>query len=156
VHAKSAQQLLATLDLLELEGEERFTILAVAESCAHFDSQSADRLFAVYWGLAPAEKMIALGGDPRLAAEETLVSAVIAESRGDVTLAQRCYRKAFEDFERLRYTRRALMAALALVRLNGDDAMRRYITQHLEGTSNYITRDLANVFDDRFCAFTGV
>ena len=63
VYAQRGRSLLATLDLRELAGEERFAILAVAESCAHFDSDGANQLLAAYWGLAPADKMLALSGD---------------------------------------------------------------------------------------------
>jgi DNA-binding CsgD family transcriptional regulator len=149
VYARRARTLLETLDLRELTGEERFSILAVAENCASFDSDSAGRLFAAYWGLAPVDKMLALSGDPRLAAEETFVAAVIAEARGDVTEAVRYYQRAFESFNGLGYVRRALMAALALVKLDGDETMRRYLSENLDRTSNYIAASIAAPVDDR-------
>ncbi len=148
-YAQRAGRVLSSVELSDLEGEERFSMLTVAESCATFDLQSANRLFAEYWGLAPADKLLALTGDPRLVAEETLISGVVADARGEAVKAEQCFRRAFEDFSHLGYTRRAIVAAFALYKLTGDAAAKTYIGEHLAGTSNYITRYLADHCDDR-------
>ncbi len=144
-YARRAMQILATLELRELSGEERFSILAVAESCANFDDEHANRLLAAYWGLAPADKMVALIGDRRLAAEESLVAATVAEAHGDLADARCCYRRAFEIFKQVGYVRRALMAAVALVKLNVPESedLRAYIRLESGSTANFITRYLA-------------
>ena len=149
VYAKHALRLLARPDVRQLAGEERLALLVVAESCTHFDIDSAERLFAAYSALGPIDKMVALSGDPRLAAEESFVAGAIAEARGHTPAAERSYRRAFEEFRRIGYVRRAVIAALALVKLSGDDAMRGYLDEQFESTSNYITRYLARRFRDR-------
>lgn len=145
VCAQRAQAVLERLDLRELTGEERFSILAVAESVAQFDARTAGRLFGMYWGLTPADRAIALAADPRLAAEETLIAAMTAEAHGDVDEARDCYNRAFERFARIGYVRRAVVAAFALVTLDDDEAMRAYLTERLAGTTNYITKSLAGL-----------
>jgi DNA-binding CsgD family transcriptional regulator len=152
VYAKHAVRLLAGHDLRQLAGEERLSLLVVAECCAHVDIDSAEQVFAAYSGLDPIDKMVALSGDPRLAAEESFVAGAIAEARGDATEAERSYRRAFEQFARIGYVRRAAIAALALVKLCADNSMRYYLVEQFESTSNYITRYLACRFPNRFAA----
>ncbi len=142
VYAKRGQKLLATLDTHAFVGEERFSMLVVAENCAAFDVDTATELLAQYWGLTPADQMLALTGDPRLAGEETYVAGVVSEARGDRDGARACYRKAFEIFSPIGYVRRAAAAACGLVRLGEDEAARQYILKHTAGTQNHITAEL--------------
>jgi len=143
VFAQRARQLLDTLDVRELTGEERFSMLSVAENCAHFDPDKAAGLFAGYWGLAPVDKMLALSGDPRLTADETFIAGVIAQAGGELDRAQLCYRKAFDLFKDIGYVRRAVTSAHAILNLADDDDLRRYILAQLAGTTNYVTKSLA-------------
>jgi DNA-binding NarL/FixJ family response regulator len=146
-YAHRARQLLETLPTRELVGEERLSMLTVAECCAQFDSAAAKRLLSTYRELDPVDKMQAISDNPCLTAEESLVAAVVAEACGDVDVAQHNYRCAFQGFERLGYTRRALVAAFALVRLTNDPSMRNYLNRRLDGTANYITRRLTASMD---------
>jgi DNA-binding CsgD family transcriptional regulator len=144
VCAQRAQNLLATQHARELEGEERLALLAVAESCAHFDSTSAEALLSAYWKLAPIDGTQGIvSGDPCLAAEENFVAGVVAQARGDKTDAARRYRSAFEESKRIGYVRRAALAAFGLVKLTGDGEARNYLVAQFHGTSNYMTRYLA-------------
>jgi ATP/maltotriose-dependent transcriptional regulator MalT len=144
VYAQRAQVLLETLDVRELSGEERFAMLTVAESCAHFAPDRAAELFAAYWGLAPVDQMLSLAGDPRLTADETLIEGTIAEHRAERDRAVRCYRKAYELFRSIGYTRRALIAAQALLKLEpADAALREFMHDELAGTTNFMSRALA-------------
>jgi DNA-binding CsgD family transcriptional regulator len=146
--AKRAQQLVETLDAGELTGEERFSLLAVAENCAPFDPDRAAELFARYWGLAPVDAMLALSGDPRLTADETFIAGVIAQAGGERDRAQTCYRKAFDTFKEIGYVRRAITAGHALLKLADDSEIRCYLLAQLGETSNYLTAALAAA-DDR-------
>ena len=140
VFAQRAQKLLETLDARELAGDERFSMLCVAENCAHFAPNKAAELFAGYWRLAPVDKMQSLSGDPRLTADETFIEGVIAQALDEWDRARACYRRAFEMFRAIGYVRRAVMSANALLKLGEDDELRCYINAELAGTDNYITR----------------
>jgi hypothetical protein len=116
-----------TLDVRELAGEERFAMLTLAQCCAHFDPDRAAELFAGYWGLTPVDRMSSLAGDPRLTAEETFIEGVVAHAGAEPQRAVRCYRKAYDIFRAIGYSRRALIAAHALLKLDpADDAVRAY------------------------------
>jgi len=143
VCAQRAQHLLTAQAAHDLQGEERLALLAVAESCAHFDSQSAEQFLSAYWDLAPIDSIKVISGSPSLAAEETFVAGVVAQARGDVTGAASRYHRAFEESKRIGYVRRAILAALALLKLSGDQAAQNYLVAQFHGTSNYITRYLA-------------
>jgi DNA-binding CsgD family transcriptional regulator len=141
--AQRAQALLETIDASELHGEERIAILIVAENCAYFDLARAEELLAVYRGMAPLEKFVALSGDPRLTAAEAFIEGVIAQARGDLDAAQTYYRDAFTIFKKLGYVRRALTSAHAYIQLAEDSELRSYLHDHLTHASNYITASLA-------------
>jgi hypothetical protein len=144
--AKRAQQLLESVDARALAGEERFALLSVAENCAPFAPAKAAELFATYWGLAPADRMLSLTSDPRLDADETFIAGVIAQATGSLEHAAQCYRQAFERFRGIGYVRRAITAAHALltidIDLDAEQELRRYIGSHLAQTQNYITMSL--------------
>jgi DNA-binding CsgD family transcriptional regulator len=141
--ARRAQAQLALIDIAELTGEERFALMSVAESCAHFDAEGAASLFNAYWGIAPVDRMLSLAGDPRLSAEETFVAGVVAQASGDVGRAATCYRRAFEMFKEIGYVRRSVIAAYALIGIvPEDEAAQSYARTQLIGTTNYITRGL--------------
>jgi DNA-binding CsgD family transcriptional regulator/tetratricopeptide (TPR) repeat protein len=152
--AKRAQAQLATIDIAELTGEERFALMSVAENCAHFDPDGAASLFAAYWGLAPVDRMLSLAGDPRLSADETFIAGVVAQAGGDLGRAAICYRRAFEMFKEIGYVRRGVTAAYALISLVPDDEpAQSYARTQLIGTSNYITRGLERLPMNRPAAF---
>jgi tetratricopeptide (TPR) repeat protein len=138
VFAQRARDLLETVDARELAGEERFAMLSVAESCAPFDPDKAAELFAGYWGLAPVESLHDVTGDPRLAADETFISGVVAQARGEAERARICYRRAFDSFKELGYVRRAATSAHALLRLGHDAAVEQYLREQMAGTFNYL------------------
>jgi DNA-binding CsgD family transcriptional regulator len=140
--ARRAQELLDAIDPRELVGEERFAILDAAECCAHFDPEKAVELSARYWGLAPLDALQSLAGDPRLAADETYISGVIAEAKGECARAQTCYRTSFEMFRDIGYVRRAVKCGHALLKLSADDEVRRYLVEQLAATNNYISASL--------------
>jgi DNA-binding CsgD family transcriptional regulator/tetratricopeptide (TPR) repeat protein len=143
VFAQRAQQRLATLTYRELSGEDRFSMLSVAQCCAHFDSATASRLFAAYRELSPLEPMYSsMSSDPRQAADETYIAGVIAQAREERDHAAACYREAFVAFRSIGYVRRAVIAANALLRLRADDDMQSYVRTELTGISNYITAGL--------------
>lgn len=142
VFAKLAIQSLGSRELSEFTGEEPLSLLFVAESCAHFDLPAADRFFAIYRNLNPIDPMVAMSADPCLVAEENVVAGVIAEARGDVADAQRCYREAFTVFKRVGFVRRAVITAFALMKLHFDESIHQYLTEQLKGTANYITTQL--------------
>jgi DNA-binding CsgD family transcriptional regulator/tetratricopeptide (TPR) repeat protein len=146
--AQRADQLLSTLDLSSLAGEERFSLLAVAENCAHFDTARAAELCARYYGLAPVDKMHASSGDVRFVADEAFITGVVAHARGELDQARTCYRTAFKLLRDIGYVRRAAMAAHNLLRLGEDSEARAYLTAQLHGTSNFITASLACIDRD--------
>jgi tetratricopeptide (TPR) repeat protein len=150
LYAQRARGLLKTLDARKFVGEERFAMLVVAESCVSFDPDTAKELYAQYWGLAPVDQMLALAGDQRLTGEETFVAGALAEARQDLDEAQECYQQAFKIFRSIRYVRRAVIAAYALIRISiSNDEAHRYIDAHTEGMSNYITRAIQMYGDHR-------
>jgi tetratricopeptide (TPR) repeat protein len=126
VFAQRASDLLESVDVRELHGEERFAMLAVAESCAHFAPGRATELFAQYWGLAPVDRMLSLAGDPRLTADETYIEGVIAHGSGERERAARCFRKAYEIFSEIGYARRARIAARSLLELEPNETDLRH------------------------------
>lgn len=140
--ARRAQHMLETLDMAELAGEERLSLLSVAENCAHFDVEKATEFFTRYWRLEPVDAMIAASGDPRLTAEEAFIAGRIAGAQGQRDRAVSCYRKAFEIFSGIGYRRRAIIAGQALLTFGLDSGVRCYLDTHLTGTSNFITRSL--------------
>lgn len=142
VFAQRARDLLGTFDARELYGEERFSILSVAENWAHFDPKLAAELYATYRGLSPIDPMLALAGDSRQTADETHIAGVIAQASGDHDRAVTCYREAFQTFRDLSYVRRAIRSAHALLALCDDADVRRYTLERLAGTSNYVTDSL--------------
>jgi tetratricopeptide (TPR) repeat protein len=142
VFAKRALALVETLDARELRGEESFSLLSVAESCAHFDPDRAAELFARYWGLAPVDADPRSCVDPRLSADETFIAGVIAQARGEDDRAQTCYRKAYDAFKSIGYVRRAATAGHALLKLTAAADVRSYLMTQLASTSNYITASL--------------
>lgn len=131
-----------SLDDCALVGDERFSILSVAENSAHFDPDRAAALFTRYSALAPVDRMCALAADPRLSADETFIEGVIADARGERDHANACYRKAFNIFREIGYVRRAVTTAHALLKIARDNDLRQYIDTHLAGTTNYVTRSL--------------
>jgi len=124
-------------------------MLCVAETCVHFDLAEALHLFADYRSLKPIDTMLASSGDPRPAADEAFITGVIAQAQGERDHAQLCFRKAFDMFKGLGYVRRAVISATALLELADDDEVRSYISVELAGTTNYITKALADSTDDR-------
>lgn len=156
VYAKRAQRLLGTIDPGKLTGDERFAMLTVVENSARFDIDAAGSLFTSYLGPAPIDKMPALLGDPRLAAEETFVAGILAQARGESDSAREKFHKAFDTFRAVGYVRRAIHSALALLELDGDTAeLRAYIDVQLAGTHNYVTKSLASPDDDRMATLAG-
>jgi DNA-binding CsgD family transcriptional regulator len=147
--AKRADQLLATLDQSTLSGEERFSLLAVAECCAHFDTERAAELCARYYGLAPVEKAHVASGDVRLTGDEAFITGVIAQARDDRERAGICYRTSFDLFRGIGYTRRAAIAGHALLAFAEDAEVRAYVTAQVGGTSNFITAALTCNDTDR-------
>jgi DNA-binding CsgD family transcriptional regulator len=153
VLALRARDVLATLNVHELVGEERFALLSVAEACAHFDPDNAVELFAGYCALSPIDAMLVSSDDPRTAAYETYVGGVIAQARGESEHAQFCYRRAFELFRGLGCVRRAVIAANALFLLTDEADVRSDIVTQLSGTDNYITKRLRRPADDAVAVF---
>jgi tetratricopeptide (TPR) repeat protein len=151
VHAERARELLDALDPRNLNGEERFAMLSVAETCAHFDPDKAIELFAGYCELKPIDTMFASSGDPRTSAYETFVGGVIAQARGERDHARFYYRKAFDMFKDLGYVRRAVISANASLNLQlaDDNDLRSYISAQLAGTYNYISKSLIRTDDRR-------
>lgn len=150
--AKRADQLLVNLDLATLGTEERFSLLAVAECCAHFDPERASELCARYFGLAPVQKVEVASGDVRLTADEAFITGVVAQARNQREQAGKCYRTSFELFRDVGYARRAVLAGHALLGLVEDAEVRSYVTAHLRGTSNFVTASLLPDRTDRVAA----
>jgi DNA-binding CsgD family transcriptional regulator len=150
--AQRAQQLLGTLNLSDLAGEERVAMLCVAENCAQFDAHNAALLLADYRAHAPANNFGSSLEDPRIAAHESFIAGVVAQASNERERACTFYRRAFDVFDAVGYVRRASTAAHALVELTGDEAMRAYLAQRLAGTNNYITKSLKNRAGDALAA----
>jgi DNA-binding CsgD family transcriptional regulator len=147
--AKRADRLLDALDVRSLAGEERFSLLAAAENCAHYDSERAAELCARYYGLAPVDKMhSSSGGDPRFAADEAFITGVVAQARGEHDRARTCYRTSFELFRDIGYARRAVIAGRALLGLAEDVEVRAYVKTQVAGLSNFITASLGRAETD--------
>jgi len=147
--AHQAERLLVTLDLSTLTGDERFSLLAVAECCAYFNPERAAELCARYFGLAPVEKLHVSSGDVRLTADEAFISGVVAQARDQREQSGRCYRTSFELFRDIGYVRRAVIAGRALLRLADDPDVRSYVIANIQGTSNFITTSLTSEETDR-------
>jgi tetratricopeptide (TPR) repeat protein len=141
-YANQANQLLDGIDARDLAGDERFSMLGVAESLAPIDVRRAEDLFIRYKRLAPAGSMVVLSGDPRLAAEESLIEGLIANARRDHERAISCFRNAFNMFREVGYVRRAATAARALVSLTAEAGPREWLEERLPDISNFITRSL--------------
>jgi DNA-binding CsgD family transcriptional regulator len=150
--AHRAEQLLVTLDESTLSGEERFSLLAVAECCAHFNPERAAELCARYYGLAPVEKLHVSSGDVRLTADAAFITGVVAQARDQREQAGQCYRTSFELFRDIGYVRRAVIAGHALLRLADDPDVRSYVSASVQGTSNFISASLTSADTDRVAA----
>ncbi len=124
---QGARDLFAQLDPAQLQGEERLAALALAEELAHvLEPEAARELLATYRAEGIPATM-AFAGDPRNAAQERYVSALIADASGDRLAARAGYTEAFHTFRSIGYRRRAMVCALALVNLTGEDDLYRYV-----------------------------
>jgi DNA-binding CsgD family transcriptional regulator len=141
--AKRAEQLVDTLDASALFGEERFSLLVVAENYAHLNIDRATELCARYFGLAPVDTLHAASGDVRLTADEAFITGVVAEASGQTERACACYRTSYELFRQVGYVRRAAISGNSFLRLAEDHDMRAYVASLVRGSSNFIEKTLA-------------
>lgn len=147
IFAQRARESLRGLNACELNGEERFAMLGVAEQCVYFDPDTTVELFSQYGKLTPIDAIVSSAGDPRLAAFETYVSGIVAQAQSNIERAKSCFRQAYEAFKDLGYVRRAVVAANAFLDLADDDDMRSYIAVRLAGITNFIIKGLAPRLD---------
>ncbi len=144
IQAQQARDLLGQIDPELLNGEERFSLLCVAENYIHSDPATALKLFATYTELRPLSAMHSASDDPRRTAYETYVAGLVAQAQAQCDRAERCYRSAFEVFKELGYVRRAVVAAHLLLELCDDERVRSYVEERLAGTTNYISKALGS------------
>jgi DNA-binding CsgD family transcriptional regulator len=60
---------------------------------------------------------------------------VVADAAGAALKAQRCYRRAFEMYRHIGFTRRAMNVALRLAEMTGDEAFAMFVDDHAHGLS---------------------
>jgi DNA-binding CsgD family transcriptional regulator/tetratricopeptide (TPR) repeat protein len=125
-HLDAAAELFATLDLSKLAGDEKVVPLILAEELA--DCRPSDALLLIdrYLSLSPPAPMRISAQSPLGEAYRYFVEGHAMENAGRRNEAIRAYRTAFETFRRCTYTRRAVMSALALWRLTGDQRYAKY------------------------------
>lgn len=112
----------------DLHADETIAALAIAQESAHAgDFLTGGHYLDLHRSLRPTALVSALSADPRVAAYEDLVTATIADVRGDAETAQREYGAAFRAFRALGFTRRAVEAALRLAELSKADDLFAYV-----------------------------
>jgi DNA-binding CsgD family transcriptional regulator len=137
-HLEAACETLADLDVASFSGDEVVVPLVIAEELASADSAEARAVFDRYCGLAAISPMRQLAHTSATETYRQFVEAMIYECCGDHREAVQRYRKVLRKFRDTGFTRRAVMAALRLVNLNGDRGALAYAdaaTKHLSPRS---------------------
>jgi DNA-binding CsgD family transcriptional regulator len=126
-HAESAEELFLQSKPAQLAGDEAIVPLILAEELAHVPSTDEARsILDTYLKTSRTSAVLAMTHAPTTYAHQRLVEGTVSESAGDRRTAIRRYREAFNLYARIGYKRRAVIAALSLVRLTGDQDARSY------------------------------
>jgi DNA-binding CsgD family transcriptional regulator len=135
-HLRRGAHMVESLDFASLVGEERIVPLVLAEELAESgDGRRARAMMERYRANSVSHGMLVLAGDARLRGAERYAEGSIAEALGEKTEAHHGYRDAFQAFRGVRYTRRAVVAALRLAELNGEDYNYEFIATHTANVS---------------------
>ncbi len=68
-------------------------------------------------------------------AMDAYAEAIVADAAGGSLRAQRSYRRAFETYRGIGFTRRAMSAALRLAEMTGDEAYSAFVDEHAQRLS---------------------
>lgn len=120
-HAAQALELAAQVDWNATVGEERVTLLMLAEVLAAVDPPAAGPLLDRYDALsAPIEAAQVISDDPRREGLEQHVRGLVARTRGDAAGARAWLQRAFATF---RDCGKIWRAALSLIELDAASAL---------------------------------
>ena len=127
------------IDLSALRAYEEINLAAVvvATLAQIGDAGGAAATFARLGAMSPAQRAL-LTDEPLKRGYVTYVEGLLADAGHDAFTAQHRYREAFRMFEAIGLPRRALLAALRLIEVNGDPAALAYIDKvaiHLPASS---------------------
>ena len=117
---------LERLGTVELPGDERGVPLALAEEVAYASDVLGARALVKRHDAQPAPTRMLILDDPREAAHRAFVEAVIADAAGEHRAARERYQRAFRDYRKMGYTRRAALAARRLGEITGQAYLSEY------------------------------
>lgn len=127
-HVESASELFERCDTGQLVGDEKLVPLVLAEELAYVDPGRARAMYALYGELSPMSPTLSATRSCSAEAYRSVVDAVVFERAGEHHAAVRRYRDAFGVLSSAGYRRRAMLAALSIVRLTGDRKLQNYVT----------------------------
>ena len=143
------------------QGEERVSLLDLAEVAADRDPAVAHEILAIYDSIsAPLAPKLALAHDSRLAALEAYSRGVVLGCCGDRTGAVDQLASAYATFCSVGYAWRAAAAALRIHMITDEDAWLRYASEAVaEFTESSVAEQIrkraaAAVVDPRVAALT--
>jgi DNA-binding CsgD family transcriptional regulator/tetratricopeptide (TPR) repeat protein len=130
-HVEAAGEIYATLKPSELTGDEAIVPLIVAEALANAGcANEARSAFDTFVKVARTSPIVWMRRWPTTYAYQRLVEAAVLECAGERRAAVRRYHEAFDLYVKLGYKRRAVIAALRLVRLASAPDASRYADVH--------------------------
>jgi DNA-binding CsgD family transcriptional regulator len=125
-HLEAAVELFAAIEPVKLFGDESVVPLVLAEELGDCRPAEAFRLINRYLSAAAPAPMRVAAQSPIGEAYRNFVEGCAHEGSGRRDEAVRSYRAAFETYRKCQYTRRAVMAAVALWKLTGDHRYAKY------------------------------
>jgi DNA-binding CsgD family transcriptional regulator len=132
-HAEAAAELFATLKPTDFSGDEAIVPLILAEQLASISRPEAARVaLDTFSRFARKSSVLWMTHSPSTFAFHRLVEGAVSEAAGERRTAIRRYREAFDVYSENGYTRRALDAALRLVRMTPDATADAYLQAHAQ------------------------
>lgn len=143
----AAEELSEMVDWDKMGGEERVSLLLLAELAATYAPKRAPYFLARYRELGRLKSHLQhLAFDDRLSGMESYAAGVVKEASGDAKNAEENYRSAWTTFDRIGYDVRAARAALGLIRTSGKARWKHLAEDKLEGyPRSWLSRELAEV-----------
>jgi DNA-binding CsgD family transcriptional regulator len=144
-HTESAAELFLTLKPAELTGDEVIVPLVLAEALANIArADEARSALDTFLRSARRSSVLSMTHSPTTFAYQRLVEGAVGDAAGERRIAVKRYREAFERYAQIGYRRRAIQAALCLIRLTGDQTAQAYVRTEARrlGVQSWLRREV--------------